>query len=173
MQNWNLNVFYYYSIHASTRRQKQAKMVIFPQTPRWILIFLLILISTYYNKSNCNVKVTSEQTLIEMSISNGVHWPMPYIANLLITWFHEFPILNSRIFKNLLTNKIVLTKKKPQQKEKICSECLIIRDWEFVRSFGDLNEKFIRLQIPQDYKTCWLENYVLICADHHYFLLFM
>ena len=67
---------------------------------------------------------------------------MPYIANLLITWFHEFPILNSRIFTNLLTNKI--------------------RDGEFVKSFGDSNEKFIRLQNPQDYKTCCLENYVLI-----------
>ena len=35
--------------------------------------FLFILMSTYYNKSNCNVKESSEQTLIEMSISNGVN----------------------------------------------------------------------------------------------------
>ena len=43
----------------------------------------------------------------------------------------------------------------------------VIRDWEFVKSFGDLNEKFIRIQNPQDYKTCCLENYVLFCAAHH------
>ena len=49
-------------------------MAIFPQTPPWILIFLLILMSTYYNynKSNYNVKESSEQILIEMSILNGV-----------------------------------------------------------------------------------------------------
>ena len=88
---------------------------------------------------------------------------MPCIANLLITWFHEFPILNSRIFTNLLTNKIVLTHtKKTQQKEKICSECLIVRDGEFVKSFGDSNEKFIRLQNPQDYKTFSTVLFVLI-----------
>ena len=42
-------------------------MVICPQTPRWIL---LILVSTYYNKSNYNVKESPEQNLIEMFISN-------------------------------------------------------------------------------------------------------
>ena len=47
-------------------------MVIFPQTPRWILNFLLILMSTYYNKSICIVKQSSEQKMIELSISNGV-----------------------------------------------------------------------------------------------------
>ena len=45
--------------------------MIFPQTPRWILKFLLILMSTYHNKSNYNVKESPEQNLIEMSISNG------------------------------------------------------------------------------------------------------
>ena len=44
--------------------------------------------------------------------------PYIYITNLLITWFHEFPILNSRIFTNLLTNKIFLTLKKNTTKRK-------------------------------------------------------
>ena len=52
--------------------QKQAKIMIFPQTPPWILKFFVILMSTCYNKSNLKVKESSEQYLIEMSILNGV-----------------------------------------------------------------------------------------------------
>ena len=52
--------------------QKQAKIMIFPQTPPWILKFFVILMSTCYNKSNLKVKESSEQFWIEMSISNGV-----------------------------------------------------------------------------------------------------
>ena len=52
--------------------QKQAKIMIFPQTPPWILKFFVILMSTCYNKSNLKVKEFSEQYLIEMSILNGV-----------------------------------------------------------------------------------------------------
>jgi len=63
-------------------------MVIFPQTPRWILKFLLILMSTYYNKSNCNVKVSSEQTLIEMSISNGVKSFIKIPLDMFYKWLH-------------------------------------------------------------------------------------
>ena len=66
------------STHASTRWQKQAKMAICPQTPWWILNFLLVLMSTYHDKSNCNIKEPSEQTLIEISISNGVYYMPPF-----------------------------------------------------------------------------------------------
>ena len=52
--------------------QKQAKIMIFPQTPPWILKFFVILMSTCYNKSNLKVKESSDQYLIEMSILNGV-----------------------------------------------------------------------------------------------------
>ena len=55
--------------------QKQAKIMIFPQTPPWILKFFVILMSTCYNKSNLKVKKSSEQFWIEMSISNGVLTP--------------------------------------------------------------------------------------------------
>ena len=55
--------------------QKQAKIMIFPQTPPWILKFFVILMSTCYNKSNLKVKESSEQFWIEMSISNGVCAP--------------------------------------------------------------------------------------------------
>ena len=54
--------------------QKQAKIMIFPQTPPWILNFFVILMSTCYNKSNLKVKESSEQFWIEMSISNGVFY---------------------------------------------------------------------------------------------------
>jgi hypothetical protein len=54
------------------KKAKQAKIVIFPQTPCWIFKFFVILMSTYYNKSNLKDKESSEQSLIEMSISNGV-----------------------------------------------------------------------------------------------------
>ena len=52
--------------------QKQAKIMILPQTPPWILKFFVILMSTCYNKSNLKVKESSDQYLIEMSILNGV-----------------------------------------------------------------------------------------------------
>ena len=56
------------------KKAKASKNGDFSQTPRWILKFLLILMSIYYNKSNCNIKESSEQILIEMPILNGVQY---------------------------------------------------------------------------------------------------
>ena len=65
MQKKFLTVF---STHASTKRQKY----LFFHKPLSEFNFFVILTSTYYNKSNLNVKESSDQYLIEMSILNGV-----------------------------------------------------------------------------------------------------
>ena len=51
---------------------QKGKSIYFSTNPSLNLIFLVILISTYYNKSNLKVKESSDQYLIEMSILNGV-----------------------------------------------------------------------------------------------------
>ena len=64
----------------------------------------------YFDPSDCIVSISRKLFISNVSIYDHMNINhIPYIANLLITWFHEFPILNSRIFTNLLTNKIVLT----------------------------------------------------------------
>ena len=57
-----------FSTHASTKRQKY----LFFHKPLSEFNFFVILMSTYYNKSNLKVKESSEQYMIEMSILNGV-----------------------------------------------------------------------------------------------------
>ena len=47
-------------------------MYLFFHKPHSEFNFFVILMSTYYNKSNLKVKESSEQYLIEMSILNGV-----------------------------------------------------------------------------------------------------
>ena len=51
---------------------QKGKSIYFSTNPSLNLIFFVILMSTYYNKSNLKVKESSEQYLIEMSILNGV-----------------------------------------------------------------------------------------------------
>ena len=51
---------------------QKGKSIYFSTNPSLNLIFFVILMSTYYNKSNLKVKESSEQSLIEMSILNGV-----------------------------------------------------------------------------------------------------
>ena len=51
---------------------QKGKSIYFSTNPSLNLIFFVILMSTYYNKSNLKVKESSEHTLIEMSISNDV-----------------------------------------------------------------------------------------------------
>ena len=58
-----------FSTHASTKTQKH---LFFHKPLSEFNFFFVILMSTYYNKSNLKVKESSEQYLIEMSILNGV-----------------------------------------------------------------------------------------------------
>ena len=51
---------------------QKGKSIYFSTNPSLNLIFFVILMSTYYNKSNLKVKESSDQYLIEMSILNGV-----------------------------------------------------------------------------------------------------
>ena len=51
---------------------QKGKSIYFSTNPSLNLNFFVILMSTYYNKSNLKVKESSEQYLIEMSILNGV-----------------------------------------------------------------------------------------------------
>ena len=51
---------------------QKGKSIYISTNPSLNLIFFVILMSTYYNKSNLKVKESSEQYLIEMSILNGV-----------------------------------------------------------------------------------------------------
>ena len=53
-------------------QEQKGKSIYFSTNPSLNLNFLVILMSTYYNKSNLKVKEFSEQYLIEMSILNGV-----------------------------------------------------------------------------------------------------
>ena len=53
-------------------QEQKGKSIYFSTNPTLILNFLVILVSTYHNKSNLKVKESSEQYLIEMSILNGV-----------------------------------------------------------------------------------------------------
>ena len=57
-----------FSTHASTKTQKY----LFFHKPLSEFNFFVILMSTYYNKSNLKVRESSEQYMIEMSILNGV-----------------------------------------------------------------------------------------------------
>ena len=50
---------------------QKGKSIYFSTNPS-LNFFFVILMSTYYNKSNLKVKESSEQYLIEMSILNGV-----------------------------------------------------------------------------------------------------
>ena len=51
---------------------QKGKSIYFSTNPSLNINFLVILMSTYYNKSNLKVKESSEQYMIEMSILNGV-----------------------------------------------------------------------------------------------------
>ena len=51
---------------------QKGKSIYFSHKPLSECKFFVILMSTYYNKSNLKVKESSEQYLIEMSILNGV-----------------------------------------------------------------------------------------------------
>ena len=51
---------------------QKRKSIYFSTNPTLNLIFFVILMSTYYNKSNLKVRESSEQYMIEMSILNGV-----------------------------------------------------------------------------------------------------
>ena len=51
---------------------QKGKSIYFSTNPSLNLNFFVILMSTYYNKSNLKVKESSDQYLIEMSILNGV-----------------------------------------------------------------------------------------------------
>ena len=53
-------------------QEQKGKSIYFSTNPTLNLNFLVILVSTYHNKSNLKVKESSEQYLIEMSILNGV-----------------------------------------------------------------------------------------------------
>ena len=53
-------------------QEQKGKSIYFSTNPSLNLNFLVILMSTYYNKSNLKVKESSEQYMIEMSILNGV-----------------------------------------------------------------------------------------------------
>ena len=80
--------------------------MIFPQIPRWILNSFVILMSTYYNKSNSRVKESSEHTLIEMSISNGVLTPSEMSWD--ITYMVSWPTRTKNLEWNLLDMHILL-----------------------------------------------------------------
>ena len=58
-----------YSTHASKKRQKY---LFFLKPLSEFNFFFVVLMSSYYNKSNSKGKESSEQYLIEMSILNGV-----------------------------------------------------------------------------------------------------
>ena len=51
---------------------QKGKSIYFSTNPSLNLNCFVILMSTYYNKSNLKVKESSDQYLIEMSILNGV-----------------------------------------------------------------------------------------------------
>ena len=51
---------------------QKGKSIYFSTNPSLNLNCFVILMSTYYNKSNLKVKESSEQYMIEMSILNGV-----------------------------------------------------------------------------------------------------
>ena len=51
---------------------QKGKSIYFSTKPSLNLNCFVILMSTYYNKSNLKVKESSDQYLIEMSILNGV-----------------------------------------------------------------------------------------------------
>ena len=71
------------------------KSIYFSTNPSLNLIFFLILMSTYYNKSNLKVKESSEQYLIEMSIFERCECPILFIPLKIQKWVVASPKQNS------------------------------------------------------------------------------
>ena len=74
---------------------QKGKSIYFSTNSSLNLIFLVILISTYYNKSNLKVKESSDQYLIEMSILNGVSVQFCFFSLKIQKWVAATPKQNS------------------------------------------------------------------------------
>ena len=73
---------------------QKGKSIYFSTNPS-LNFFFVILMSTYYNKSNLKVKESSEQYLIEMSILNGVSVQFCFFSLKIQKWVAATPKQNS------------------------------------------------------------------------------